>query len=289
MIRSFDFQRQNAHSKLASVHPIVKAYVTLVISFLLILLQRVESLLFVNSLVLFLLFFAGLSLRQLGVIALFLAVSLYSIVFSQGLFYSIEPLTPVVTFFAESSFSVSLTREGMEHGLLTSLRILAPLVLTFLIYSTTPIESFLSGFQSLRLPQAINLMVITALRFIPLCIEDYRIIRRNQSLRGYRFTVAAPVRSIRFEMAMLKPLFFTALRQSTEIAYAALGRGFLNPASKKQRRALPFSRSEKAAVFVLTLVFLVIFLSKVVYFLYLNQLLYVEELRSLYEITRYYL
>jgi energy-coupling factor transport system permease protein len=287
-----EFKRQQTATFLGDINSLLKAYTAIVFSILLILINNVVFLVVLNGFALCLLFLAKLSLKQLASVFAIIFLSLYGIVFTQGLFYQIEPRTTVVSLLETSLFGLPvhlrLTREGMAHGLIVALRLIGPLILTFLIYVSTSSESFLKSFRRLGLPQAINLMLITAIRFLPMIFSDYQIVRANQKLLGYRPSLFRPLYTMLFELNMVKPLFFNAVRNSVEVAYAMMGRGFSNRIQKQHRDHL-FTGFEWLYVSLLTVFILTVIMFKLLYFLYLNQIYYQSDFRRIYEICRYFL
>ncbi len=266
MIRSMEFKRQQTATFLGDINSLLKAYTAIVFSILLILINNVVFLVVLNGFALCLLFLAKLSLKQLASVFAIIFLSLYGIVFTQGLFYQIEPRTTVVSLLETSLFGLPvhlrLTREGMAHGLIVALRLIGPLILTFLIYVSTSSESFLKSY--------------------------YQIVRANQKLLGYRPSLFRPLYTMLFELNMVKPLFFNAVRNSVEVAYAMMGRGFSNRIQKQHRDHL-FTGFEWLYVSLLTVFILTVIMFKLLYFLYLNQIYYQSDFRRIYEICRYFL
>jgi energy-coupling factor transport system permease protein len=132
-------------------------------------------------------------------------------------------------------------------------------------------------------------MALSAVRFLPSVAEDLRLVRKALRLKGYRPLKRGLLYTLRVELSVVKPLLFRAVRQSRSLADALLVRGF-DPLAPSPRLFLPpWPGAEKA----LTAFFLVLGLGvlalKILFWLYLQEVLYVEKLLPLYALVRSFL
>lgn len=286
MIRSIDFQVYQSTSFLSKVHPLTKVLSVTCLTFFLIIIQNSYTLIILNSAVFFLLFFAGLRFKQIISICLLIFFSLYGILFSQALFYDLYPRTTWIDLgsftIASMDISLRMSYEGLEHGLVVALRVIAPLLLTYLIFLTTSPHAFLKALRQMRIKQNLNLMITTALRFIPQLIQDYRTIRLNQKINGSKTLRLSQ------EYKMIKPLFFLSLHRSNELANSLLTRSY-HHSHIGIISDLELPISEKIFLTILGILSISVLSIKILFQLYIYQIMTISELRIFYEINRLYL
>ena len=287
MLKSVELYKQQ-RSILTQVHPFLKIYVLSLISFLLIFINNASTLIYINIFSFSLLFLIGLKFSTVCKFAGSLLLLMYSTVISQTLFYNGVPKTLWFQWDIPYIGLVRFWEEGFSYGFIASLRYVSPLILSIVMYLTTSTEQFLNAFSSLKLPFEIRFMLTTALRFIPIFIEDYKTVRTVQLLKGYRFSFKQPLYSIKKEIKFLQPVFFHALRNAHEVSEAVIGRGY-HPNIQVNREALRFSVVEWVIAVIFSFIFILILSIKLLYILYINEILYFSELRFLYHLNRYYL
>lgn len=231
------------------------------------------------------------SSRILKTYLIFTGATVWGLTVSQGFFYQDYPRTVLFCLIppGEHFSGLCLIREGLSYGALQSLRMIAGLSAGLYLVTTTPLELLMRALVSLPVPRGLTLLAASAVRFLPRVSEDLRLVRQTLRLRGYRFTLRHPVRSLAVELSVVKPLLTRSVKESRRLAEALLLRGFdpLSPTSV--RKLPPWPLREKVLAFsVLGLAFAVIVL-KFLFWLYLQDILYLEGLRPLYSIVRAYL
>ena len=243
------------------------------------------TLVYINLFVVSVLFVSKFSLRLiLGVVFVIIAL-FYSTMFSQSLFYSGVPKTLWFKIYILNDYYLKFWYEGVEYGLLMSLRMAAPLILSFLIYTTTSVDQFLKAFHSLKLPFEIRFMLTTAIRFIPIFVDDYKTIRKVQLLKGYAFSLFKPFNSIATEIRLVQPVFFHALRNAQTVSESVIGRGY-HPNMEAKKTSIVLSTIEKLYIYSTFLLFIFVTVVKFLFFLYVNDLFYHSSLRFLFELNR---
>lgn len=123
---------------------------------------------------------------------------------------------------------ITITREGIELGLLMILRLIILIgFASILTLTTTPVEltdsleSMLKPFERFNLPtHELALMVSIALRFIPILMQEVDIITKSQRARGADFS------KIRNIVALIVPLFASAINRANDLAIAMEARGY---------------------------------------------------------------
>jgi energy-coupling factor transport system permease protein len=127
----------------------------------------------------------------------------------------------------------NFTGEGLRNGILFSLRlcifVLGALILSFTTPAVELAEGFfrlLSPLKRLRLPiEELKLIMMIALRFIPLLIEESFNLKKAQAARGADFEGNLLERSRKLTPLLL-PLFISSFRKAEDLALALDARGY---------------------------------------------------------------
>ena len=181
-----------------------------------------------------------------------LAATVWATVFSQAVFYPATTETPRFHL-----LGVPFYAEGAAYGLIQSLRLVAGVSTGLAVCLSTSPERLLAAMVLLRVPLAIGFTTITALRFMPLVLEEVVTVRHARALRGYRFRVFGPrgglFHSLRMELGLLLPVLASALRRARNLAASVTCRGF-NPAGVRTfYPELRFRTGEQVAIVCLLL------------------------------------
>lgn len=145
----------------------------------------------------------------------------------------------------------NLTMEGLSNGILFSLRlgifVLGALVLSFTtpaVELTDGFFKFLSPLKKLKLPiEELSLMMMIALRFIPLLIEEAFTLKKAQEARGADFEGSILKRSKKL-IPLLLPLFVSSFRKAEDLALALDARGFRSGAKRSSFRISRFGLAD---------------------------------------------
>lgn len=172
----------------------------------------------------------GLRLRSRGWLAIVgvLAVIVWSTMLSQGFFYSAESRTVLLTIIPSSGHGddffagVALTREGLLYGAVQSLRFVATALAGLTASLSTGPERMLAALSWFRVPTSLAFMTTTALRFLPLLVEEVALVRQARRYRGYRFHWY----KLPQEIGFLLPVIAGALRKAETLAESVTARGF---------------------------------------------------------------
>ena len=239
---------------------------------------------------------SGLRLRPRGwliVLGLLAAVA-WSTLLSQALFYAQLPRTPWFTLLeprrwgAWNWLGLVFYREGAVYGLAQSLRVLAVMLAGLAVCLSTSPERLLASLVWLRVPLAIGFTTMTALRSLPLLLDELVTVRQARRLRGYQLAWWAPS-GMRSEFALLVPVLAGALRRAAALATSVTSRGFDPAAGRTIYPALQMRRWERFVVVGLISSWLVLSAAKSLYRLYLADLYYAPSLRPLYDLVRHWL
>ena len=236
---------------------------------------------------------ARVPFSNIKMLFIMLLLLVWGSIYSQALFYQQFPRTAVFTILPENSLGfewdgLHVFREGIEYGAIQSMRLASTTALALLFYWTTEPNAMLMGLIKLKVPYGLAFMVITSLRFIPLLISEAITVFRAQKLKAY--SPFRPTNWPRTIFMTLVPILANCIRRSSKLAISVEARTFKPDASRTFLKADKITLSFIDRVFmVLSLTAIPIMASKVLFWLYENDIVYFSELRWLYEITGKYI
>ncbi|OQA79328.1 MAG: Energy-coupling factor transporter transmembrane protein EcfT [Tenericutes bacterium ADurb.Bin239] len=141
---------------------------------------------------------------------------------------------------------------------------------------TYAIEWYMSPLKVIRFPvHEIAMTLSIALRFIPTLLDETGRIMRAQESRGVDFKGGRVKEKIRAIVALIVPLFVSALQRSDELANAMIARGY-DPQAKRTRYRLLYFSWRDVIVLCLSLGFLTGVILLRVYKIDLADMLYVN-------------
>lgn len=154
-----------------------------------------------------------------------------------------------------------ITREGITEGLYLGGKLVFLIAVSALITLTTSparmtdgLEKMLKPLKKARVPVGeLAMMMNLALRFIPAFWEEMDKIRKAQLARGADFASRHPGRRIKYMTALLVPLFVSAFRRADELAVAMESRGYSVGMERTSLHELRMTTRDWA---VLTIVFI---------------------------------
>ena len=223
---------------------------------------------------------------KLKVVCTVIVLGLWGSLFSQALFYEQTPRTAIFTLISpEFPLLGSLTKglyvyqEGMIYGLRQGLRMAAMTSLGMLVCWTTDTRLLLLGLVRLRLPYSLAFMAVTAVRFIPVLMQETLQVLTAARLRG----------GSRFSLQVLSPILASCLRRAGTLAVAVESRAFRAYDRRVYLEELKMAAGEKTVLSAYLLLTLTVAFSKISYLGYLYGICYYSALRPVYEIARAYL
>jgi energy-coupling factor transport system permease protein len=196
------------------------------------------------------------------------------------------------------SGGLRLYREGITYGLAQSLRMVAVTIAGLTVCLSTSPPRLLAALTWLRVPTAIGFMTVAAMRFVPLVLSEYQIVRQARWLRSARgrggnrnwsWRPSHLANTLRTEAALLVPVIAAALRRATSLATSVAARGFDPTARRRPYPPLRMSPVEIALTATLLTATGAVLATKLLYWLYLAELYYRPGLRPLYDFARIWL
>ena len=141
---------------------------------------------------------------------------------------------------------------------------------------TYAIEWYMSPLKVIRFPvHEIAMTLSIALRFIPTLLDESGRIMRAQDSRGVDFKGGYVKEILRGVVALIVPLFVSALQRSDELANAMIARGYDPQAKRTRYRILRFTWRD-LIVLLLAVSFLTLVILLRVYHIDLANMLYVN-------------
>ncbi len=271
-----------------TLHPYTKFGLSFLISALSVILDRPFSLAILTGLSLALFLFSKPKKQILKIHFFITLTTVWGIMISQGMFYQNYPRTILFCLISpgEHFSGLCFIKEGFFYGLIQSLRLVSALSAGIYLVTSTPQEVFFRAVSALPLPKGLTLMAISAVRFLPKVAEDLRLVRKALYLKGYRPFKQGIFYTLKIEISVIYPLLSQAVRHSRSLADTLLTKGF-DPLSSSKSLFLPsWRRLEKILLLFLLLISLGIFISKLLFWLYLQEVFYVESLRPIYSLVR---
>ena len=148
-----------------------------------------------------------------------------------------------------------LTAEGMAQGALFGLRLaILILVASLLTLTTSPIdltdglERLMAPLRRVRVPvHELAMMMVIALRFIPLLIEEADRLRKAQISRGASFE-GGWIRKAKSLIPLLVPLFLSAFRKADQLALAMEARSYRGGEGRTSFTQLKLEAKDRVAL-----------------------------------------
>ena len=155
-----------------------------------------------------------------------------------------------------------ITDEGVQFGVLISLRLILLIIFSSLLtFTTSPIqltdalEKILSPLKKIGVPaHEFAMMMTIALRFIPTLIEELDKIIKAQKSRGADFETGNIFARLKNFVPVLVPLFLSSFRRADELAMAMEARCYKGGAGRTHFKQLKFSRADFFAVIFVVII-----------------------------------
>ena len=167
---------------------------------------------------------------------------------------------------------LSISREGILNSLLILMRVLfLYYIVTMLMFATSLVdltdgaESLLSPLQKIGLPvNAFIMVLVIALKFVPIFIAEIERLIKAQTARGVRFDQGNALQRTMKLTPLLIPLFISGFKRAETLSIAMEARCFGNHPGwrRSKRRVLRFERNDALALsFTLTACIMIVIIS----------------------------
>lgn len=190
------------------------------------------------------------SWRNKGLALLSLAILAWSFTLSQGLFYNYHPrtalvelITPDTPLIGQWLGTLSIYQEGLIYGLKQSLRFCTGLGLGLSLLWSCSTSELVNGIIRLRLPHGLGFMLLVGLNFLPRIFNEFQLIVKSQRLRGFKYSIRHPVRSLIVFLKTARTILRHNLRKAATIADAVQSRAF-DPSAKHKTTGPIFTTTD---------------------------------------------
>ena len=150
-----------------------------------------------------------------------------------------------------------VTDEGIDLALKIALRLMgAAMPLTILLTVTKVTDIGNALVKVCHVPYKYAFIVMTAVRFIPVFINDLEAIIEAQTARGVEFDTKNPVSKLKLILPLCVPLLMTSVKKADDSAISAQLRGFYIRNENSGYKSYPFKIKDVCACgifFVFTL------------------------------------
>ncbi|MBI4964297.1 MAG: energy-coupling factor transporter transmembrane protein EcfT [Desulfomonile tiedjei] len=156
-------------------------------------------------------------------------------------------------------WELPFTVEGVQTGLKFTVQVLEAIMLSMILtFTTTPrqlsraAQRFASPLTRLKVPvEDLGVVLLLAIRFIPLLQQELRTIIDAQRSRGVEFRRGNLLVRSHNLAAVLVPALVATLRRADTLALAMTARGFVPGQPRSEYRPLRFSEMDYAATICL--------------------------------------
>lgn len=152
----------------------------------------------------------------------------------------VPPDVPVI---GSLTGGILVSRQGALYGFIQAFRILAVLNMSVVLVVTTPINRIILGLRQIGVPGTFAFMLTTAVRFVPVLMEEYQTILA--ALRARNLT--SPYHPIRTVELSFAPLIINVIRRCNQLALAAESRAFDLHLRRSSLTLLAFGPSDTIA------------------------------------------
>ena len=259
-------------------------------------LDRWPSLLCLTGLALTSALMARLDWGKLKLMLLLAGMVTWGTMLSQAIFYYGEPRTvlwhlagPETPILGPLLGELNFYREGFEYGALQSLRFSAMTIFGLVFCWTTDSAAMFRGMVRVRVPFVLAFMTVTAVRFLPVIIEEFRLVMVAWRMRRGRIIVLNPLATVRNWLGIIRPVLINCYRRSNILALSIQARAFSpqTAAGAQEHDSLP--PGARLVLWGGVGFTLAVTAGKILYWLYLAGIFYSSGLRWLYELNRLYL
>lgn len=146
---------------------------------------------------------------------------------------------------------ILITSYSITKGLFLAGRLLVPVTIGLLIISTTDPTYLAKGIRKLGIPTPIVFMLLAALRFIPIVMEQLNNIQDALSIRGMSGS------RIKRTQSIILPLFITSLRRTRTMGLASEAKAFGSGRWNSFYEEFYMGRNDKILLYTIILVSIV--------------------------------
>lgn len=161
-----------------------------------------------------------INLKSMWMIIILIGLIFSLTVGGETLFYLLPPSLPLI------GGHLAVSREGVQLGLISVLRMFVYVVPVVIMVMTTSNSDMLRALMFVRLPMEFALMIVLALNFVPLYIEEMGRIADAQRARAHSLMDKGTLGKMRGMIPIFLPLTLNAVDRADTIGKVLEIRGF---------------------------------------------------------------
>ncbi|OPY37791.1 MAG: Energy-coupling factor transporter transmembrane protein EcfT [Methanoregula sp. PtaU1.Bin051] len=186
------------------------------------------------------------TLIVLGILYLMVAAGA---ILSQALFYRpsngslltfVWLVPPDVPVMGALTGGILISVEGALYGFIQVFRILAVINTSAMLVLSTPLNRLIVGLREMGMPGTMAFMLTTAVRFVPVLMEEYQTILSALRARN----IVSLWHPVRMAEQSLSPLIINVIRRCNQLALAAESRAFDLDKPRTAVTTLAFNRAD---------------------------------------------
>lgn len=248
MLNNHNFSFMQQSSVLQRMDPRSKLFITIIMMLLIIAAAAAAEILLSTFIVLIMLLLSRIKIKHYWqglrpFMLLVLISSLFLIFSSDG----------KVIF---SFYSLNISIDGIKAALIMSLKLILLLLSAQLLIMTTSYLELNDGLERLLQPlsrlgfpsEELVMIMMIAINFIPMLLEEAESIRLAQLNRGADFKSGSLFQRGRMQLAMLVPLFYMVFQRAEELAQAMEARGYTAGQKRSRIKELKMQALDYAAI-----------------------------------------
>jgi len=173
------------------------------------------------------------------------------------------PILGPFLLFLTGGRGIVVAQEGLVWGTVTTLKFSIALFSSNLMIMTTKPKEILLSLSKIGIPVKITFVAMTALRFVPVVMEEYYTIMNAQQARGLKIKKLNPKSIFEGLTTTLTTLIVNIIKRARILALAMETRGFGARVQKVSYEELKMTRRDKtlsAAILVATIIIIILML-----------------------------
>ncbi len=233
--------------------PLTKLLIVICISTLAIIYVNLYLMLGIIIVCLVMTFIAKIPMRRLWKYISFFSYLIFLLAIVQGIFYPYKILYPLLTVPSNSPIFANyiiFSLDGVVHGLILGVRLIALLIATTIFSLTTAPRDFLVSLRKIKVPFELAFMVNIALRFIPDIRDKANEILLAQTARGLELEKGSLLQRMKNLIPVLTPLLINYLLMARNSAVAIETRAFRLKNERTYMRTMHMTKTDYALIIV---------------------------------------
>lgn len=120
---------------------------------------------------------------------------------------------------------LSISLDGIVYAIGATMRFLCIILSIRVVLMLTPIKDLILGFVKLGVPVEFGIALTSGFGYLPILIEEARVIKEAQEVKGWRFK-GNPIQRVRALFKLMLPTIMGGIRRAGDIAVALESKGF---------------------------------------------------------------